>query len=78
MSAVARENMAGNTVDLACATPGSYLHEHEHRAWTTTGAVNQYLDSVEQFALLDVFVGSGSAKVFHMFDCVDPLRYQMQ
>jgi SAM-dependent methyltransferase len=73
---VARTTIQDQSIDLVCDTAENYLASHQCPGWTTTGAVNQYLAPLEQFALLRLFAVSKCAKAYYMFDCVDPLRYQ--
>lgn len=77
MLEVARANIKDQSVNFVCETAEEYLSNHPYPAWTTTGAVNQYLAPPDQIALLSLFAASQSAKAYYMFDCVDPLRYQV-
>jgi len=77
MLAEARRRLDGLGIDLFEADPLDHLPGTTHRVWLTTGAINQYYDSERLLRLLDLLRDHASARVFHMFDCVDPLRYRV-
>jgi len=77
MLAEARRRLDGLGIELFEADPLDLLPSTAHRVWITTGAINQYYDSDRLHLLLDVLRDHPYARVFHMFDCIDPLRYRM-
>lgn len=75
MLAQARERLSGLGIELLQADPMEYLATSKHRAWITTGAINQYYSAEQMESLLDLFCSHSTARCFYLFDCVDPLRY---
>lgn len=73
----ARRRLDGLGIELFEADPLDLLPSTAHRVWITTGAINQYYDSDRLHLLLDLLTNHPSARVLHMFDCVDPLRYRV-
>jgi SAM-dependent methyltransferase len=55
----------------------SYLPSAKQTVWTTTGAINQYLDADQMSRVLDMFVDNDKVRSFYLFDCIDPLRYDL-
>jgi SAM-dependent methyltransferase len=55
----------------------AFIASSPHAVWTTTGAVNQFLDMAAQRRLLDAFASHPRARAYYMFDCVDPIRYSL-
>jgi cyclopropane-fatty-acyl-phospholipid synthase len=55
----------------------AFVASSPHAVWTTTGAVNQFLDAAGQRRLLDVFASHPRTRSYYMFDCVDPIRYSL-
>jgi SAM-dependent methyltransferase len=55
----------------------TYLPSASQPVWTTTGAINQYLDIDQLACVLDMFVSNDKVRSFYLFDCIDPLRYHL-
>ena len=55
----------------------NYLNNSNQQVWTTTGALNQYLEVNEIYRLIDIFKKNKKARSFYLFDCVDPIRYNL-
>lgn len=70
----ARQTLAHTEVELLSADVFEYLPGSHFSVWTTTGALNQYLDEVRLNDFLDIFVANSSARSLFLFDCVDPIR----
>jgi SAM-dependent methyltransferase len=62
-------------IDLMVADIFTYLPTSPHAVWTTTGAINQYLDEPDLRRVLGLFRDNQRAEAFYLFDCIDPLRY---
>ena len=78
MLAEARRRLADHSdVALINADLFAYLPKQRHAVWTTTGAINQYLDRAETMRFLDLFAKHPDAHALYLFDCVDPLRYAL-
>lgn len=74
----ARERLNGRfNLELLSADVFTYLPQSHHRIWTTTGALNQYLDAKQIGQVLEIFSNNRDAEAFYLFDCIDPLRYQL-
>jgi SAM-dependent methyltransferase len=55
----------------------NYLPSTIQPVWTTTGAINQYLDADQLSCVLDIFASNDKVRSFYLFDCIDPLRYHL-
>lgn len=71
----AARTLDGKNVALLNADIFEYLPDAGFGVWTTTGAINQYLDPVRLNAFLDMFASNREARAVFLFDCVDPIRY---
>jgi len=52
-----------------------FLISSDEAMWMTTGAINQYLNANDLYRIVDVFQKNSQARLFILFDCVDPYRY---
>lgn len=73
----AGKRLAGKSIELLNADIFEYLPGSDSPVWTTTGAINQYLDPHRLNAFLDIFAGNASVRSLFLFDCVDPVRYAL-
>jgi hypothetical protein len=73
----ATNRLDGKGVQLINADLFQYLPNSEWPVWTTTGAINQYLDAVRMGAFLDLFAKNECAQSLFLYDCVDPVRYAL-
>lgn len=73
----AEKILAGKGIELLNVDIFEYLPQSDYPVWTTTGAINQYLDPQSICAFLDVFTANNPARSLFLFDCVDPLRYSL-
>lgn len=73
----AAEALDGRDVKLMNVDIFDYLPPSKHAVWMTTGAINQYLDSERMRAFLDIFAANETARSLFLFDCVDPIRYNV-
>lgn len=64
-------------VDLINKDIFEYLPSATHAVWTTTGALNQYLNSADLNRVLLIFAENKKASAFYLFDCIDPLRFRL-
>lgn len=71
----AKEKLSGKKIELIHGDIFQYLPKSRHPIWTTTGALNQYLDPEQLNAFLDLFTGNAAARSLYLFDCVDPIRH---
>lgn len=69
--------LQGRNIELRNDDIFAYLPSSRHAIWTTTGAINQYLDHSEMGVFLDTFAGNETARSLYCFDCVDPLRFRL-
>lgn len=54
-----------------------YLPSSTQPVWTTTGGINQYLDENQLVSILNIFKSNTKVRSFYLFDCIDPLRYDL-
>ncbi|MBC2655742.1 class I SAM-dependent methyltransferase [Pseudomonas sp. MSSRFD41] len=71
----ARKLLAGMEVELDVADIFELLPQADFTQWTTTEALNQYLNPAEIAKVIEIFANNPKARVFYLFDCVDPVRY---
>ena len=55
----------------------TFLNSSHEALWMTTGAINQYLDAKDLKKALNIFSENKNAKIFTLFDCVDPFKYML-
>ncbi len=78
MLTAARSRLGDSGIELIQgADVIAFLGTAPNSVWTTTGAINQFLDPDGQRRLLDLFAAHPHARRYYMFDCVDPLRYAL-
>jgi SAM-dependent methyltransferase len=77
MIAAAEARLNGSGIALIKADVFDYLPTTDAATWMTTGGINQYLDGAKQSALLEIFKQNVHARSYFLYDCVDPLRYQL-
>lgn len=74
----ARHRLKGQFSGLLIqADISTHLPIAQQQVWTTTGAINQYLDDNNLACVLDFFCNNEKAHSFYLFDCIDPLRYDL-
>lgn len=73
----AEERLKGKGISLLNVDIFDYLPTSNYPVWTTTGAINQYLDPARMNAFLDIFAKNETARSLFLFDCVDPVRYAL-
>jgi SAM-dependent methyltransferase len=73
----ARALLSDRDIELSSADAFEFLPTASQPTWTTTGALNQYLDATEIARLVAVFANNEKARAFYLFDTVDPLRYRL-
>jgi SAM-dependent methyltransferase len=56
---------------------GAFLSCSHEALWMTTGAINQYLDAKELKKTLNIFAENKNARLFTLFDCVEPYKYRL-
>ncbi|MCU1764185.1 class I SAM-dependent methyltransferase [Pseudomonas protegens] len=71
----ARKLLDGIDIDLEVADVFDLLPQSDFPVWTTTGALNQYLNPAEITKVIEIFARNGKASAFYLFDCIDPIRY---
>ena len=71
----AGKSLSGKNIDLINVDIFKYLPNSNFYTWTTTGAINQYLDESKMKLFLDIFKENNNSNSLFMFDCVDPVRY---
>lgn len=77
MLAKAKIRLSDKNITLVNADLFEYLPNHTHQVWLTCQAINQYLNSIEQEKFLELFANHPKSKALYLFDCVDPIRYQV-
>lgn len=73
----AKTNLSGRDIDLINVNIFDYLPGSIYPVWTTTGAINQYLDEAEMGKFLDIFMSNENSRSIFLFDCLDPIRYNL-
>ncbi|MCO7570707.1 class I SAM-dependent methyltransferase [Pseudomonas chlororaphis] len=71
----ARKRLEGIDIDLDVADVFETLPQSSFPIWTTTEALNQYLNATEMARIIKIFARNEKAHAFYLFDCVDPIRY---
>ncbi len=73
----ARSRLGNDAPELKNADVFDYLSDTEIPVWLTTGALNQYLSPAQITNLMKIFQANLNAQSFYLFDCVDPIRYDL-
>ena len=73
----ARVALGDRDIELSSADAFEFLPTASQPTWTTTGALNQYLDAAQIDRLVEIFADNDHARGFYLFDAVDPLRYRL-
>jgi SAM-dependent methyltransferase len=55
----------------------TFAARSEDPVWMSTGAINQYLQADRLRDFLDIFSANNNAEALYLFDCIDPLRYDL-
>ncbi|MQA57522.1 class I SAM-dependent methyltransferase [Pseudomonas piscis] len=71
----AKKLLDGIDIELEVANVFEILPQSDFPTWTTTGALNQYLNPSEITRVIEIFAKNEKASGFYLFDCVDPIRY---
>lgn len=66
-----------NKIELIHANPFEYLPDCQIPIWTTTEALNQYLQKDEIKHLLTLFKKNKFSEAFYLFETICPLRYPL-
>jgi SAM-dependent methyltransferase len=77
MLAKAKMRLFDQNITFINADLFEYLPNRNHEVWLTCGAINQYLNQRDQEKFLDLFAAHPNSKALYLFDCVDPIRYQV-
>ncbi|MDS9878811.1 class I SAM-dependent methyltransferase [Pseudomonas protegens] len=71
----AKQRLKDIDIDLDVADIFEILPQSSFPTWTTTEALNQYLNPTEMARVIGLFARNEQAHAFYLFDCVDPIRY---
>ncbi len=75
MIGIAEQLNYHNRPEFICADIFNYLPSCDLPVWTTSGAINQFLDLSRISEVIRLFAENSNTDSFYLFDCIDPLRY---